>query len=362
MRAARVFRFILVVTPLIAGCGGGGGGEWRSECCGRAGLSTSVARNRDLFCAGRRRLADVRVRARTACGGRDSRSASDPCVAIDAAQVTVDGQPFDVDRMQDGSQDGSVMFVSGSRTDDRRMPFESSVATSIDIQHVVVGTIESVDAPHARLSALGQQIYVSDTTRIDGDGTIDAFGVGERILVSGFFSSDGEVVATSIKRDPGGEGFLLRGILHITESGDFEIGRLVLVGGKWDYSFDGFPGDEPADGDPVIVLAQTPPSGGVLNPYSMRYIGGEWGHGPEDIRFLAGMISSRSGPTQLEVEGHGGRLRLLPMRQCGGSATRRPRRCRRGSVRDPSAARYRRPRARSESRGLSRPWMRTTMP
>ncbi len=287
MNAAGGLRFILLVAPLIAGCGGGGGAA-NSAPTRNDGQPPALV-TKTVFV-------------------RDVANYSDYCPfwltfayfgCIDAARDyqrapqqtvtgTVDGQSFDLARL-DGSQDGSVMVVRSRRTTDGSGV--TGVATSIDIQHVVVGTIESIDTPHARLAAVGQQIYVSDTTRIDGDGTLSVLAVGDRILVSGFFSRDGEVVATSIRHDAGGDGFLLRGILHIERPGIVSIGRLVAndVSG---YAF---------DGDAVVVRGHS--SGDFWTAESIAFIGGDLGEGQEDFQYVAGMISSRSTPLELLVEG-----------------------------------------------------------
>jgi hypothetical protein len=215
-----------------------------------------------------------------------------PC--IDAATVvSVDGQPFDVAHIPDGA----VAIVRDVVTDN-----PAGTHQAVDIQRTVVGTIESVDVAHARLSVLGQQIYVSDITRIAGNGALGSLAVGDRILISGFFSPNGEVVATAISHDAGGNGFVLRGILHITDSGLLRIGQMG-VGSVWDYSFDGFPGNTPVEGDPVLVFADAAPEGNALSPNLVQFAGGELGESPVGVRSIQGLISDRPSPSEMSVEG-----------------------------------------------------------
>lgn len=228
-----------------------------------------------------------------------------PC--IDAATLVtldglalVDGQPLDLTRIRDGT----VVTVRGSHTvtNDAAGQHETSVATAIDIQRTVLGMVESVDPAHARLHVLGQQIYVSDITRIADGGTIGSFAVGDRVLISGFFSPNGEVFATAISRDIG-TGFVVRGILHIVDAGTFKIGQLV-VGCGFDCGFDvRFPGGAPSEGDPVVVFGDSPPSGNVLNAEELLYIGGEWTAGKSGVRSFEATISSRPSLSQMGVQG-----------------------------------------------------------
>ncbi len=286
---ARVVRLVHVIGVLmLAGCGGGGGSadwrcSWRESPCTRheSHLRPSRAQRERFSCDTRSVLS-----AYPGCPrGLDKvgfpiptclpHSAYSPRASRPATVVTVDGQPFDAASIPDGS----VAIVRGLRTltNEPGVPRETSVATAIDIQRTVVGTIESVDLAHARFSVLGQQIYVSDLTRISGNGTTDALAVGKRVAVSGFFSPTGEVVATAITDDAHGQGFVLRGILQIDPLGAVKVGRLA-IGSVHDDVFEGFPEDPSTPGQtgpvrhgsPVLVLADTPPFNGALTPYSVQ--------------------------------------------------------------------------------------------
>ena len=284
-------------VSMIASCGGGGGGDASSAPLPAPTRGVppppTFTEVTETF------LVQTAVSMGTYQGGCPGLGpialATHVSTCIDAiARVTRDGRPFDIAGIPAGVWN-AVVLGSLTRTSG---PFhvldsETGEVTSIDFQRVVVGTVESVDAAHARLSALGQQIYVTDKTQVYGDGTIADLAVGDRIAVSGFFSPDGEVVATAIVRDTDGTGFVLRGILHFDQLGQLRIGGF-LVPGHWDYSWDGFPGSAPAEGDPALLMSELE---------SLQFIGGAWNAGPQDIRILAGMISSRASLSAMSVAG-----------------------------------------------------------
>ncbi len=156
---ARVVELVQVIgVSLLAGCGGGGGGDEGNQDGSGAGANrpppaTSTRRPFQLRHA-------ISVVEYAGCARGLDKVGSLPigfadagvfaaCIEADTV-VTVDGQRFDAASIPDGS----VAIVSGLRTvtnDGRR----TSVATAIDLQRTVVGTIESVDWAHARLYGPG---------------------------------------------------------------------------------------------------------------------------------------------------------------------------------------------------------------
>jgi hypothetical protein len=207
---------------------------------------------------------------------------------IDAStEVTFDGEPQDWTSLLEAGRSGSVGFT--------RVRGSGPVA-SLDVEHVVRGVVETVDAARARFEILGQKVYVTDTTNILGGGSLDAVKIGNRVSVSGFFAPGGDIVATAISDDSEGGGFLLRGILEISQSGLVVVGPFV-IGSSWDWYWDSY-----EDGDPVLVVGDYT-SAGDVSIRSVTSIGGDWGEGEEGVRFLAGIVSQRTSPSDLEVEG-----------------------------------------------------------
>ncbi len=280
----------MLCTLFIVGCGGGGGGTtptpnrveaitqtFQVQYAARIGSSSDCPKSLES-------------------DGFAYAGMVTPCLDA-AAGITVDGRPSGISDFPDGS----VVNARGSRTlrFDPNVPRESNVATSIDVQRVVVGTIESLDPGHARFSALGQDIQITGTTRLYGDGTITALTVGNRVAVSGFFAANGTVVASAISVDTG-NGLVLRGILQTNAGGGYQIGRMAI-----DFSnaeFDGFAGGAATEGDAVLVFTDAAPVGGSLAADSVQFIGGAWGEGPEDIRLLGGMITQLLS-AEMAVEG-----------------------------------------------------------
>ncbi len=278
---------LVIAVPILVSCGGSGGGG------SGGGLANVPTTPPPAPAAGDFQVQNV-VRFLPSSGclkGLDPLAfVNDVSACIDAAaEVTLDGAPFDAARLPDAA----VAVVRGSRA----QTTGKITVTSIDVQRVVVGAIESVDAAHARFAALGQQIYVSDTTQIYGDGTIADLAVGDPVSVSGFFSPNGEVVATAIDRDADGGGFVLRGILHVQDSGIVEVGGLALDD-VWDYGFEGFPANGPVEGDPVVVFFAS-----NFVTEAVQFTGGALGYSPLDIQVLAGVVSSRASPSELVVAG-----------------------------------------------------------
>jgi len=211
----------------------------------------------------------------------------------DDTQITFDGRPQDRTVLYNSVRGGSITVVSGS---------SPGRVTSIDVQHVAVGTIDSVEPAHARIRVLGQRVYVFDPSSTPWPRELDDLAPGDRVSVSGFMATDGAVVATTISDVVPDAGFVLRGVLHEAPGGGFRIGdmRLDLAGA----TLDEFAGGAPMDGDAVLALADAAPAGGALAVSSLRFTGSDWTDGTEDTRYLIGTITSAPSPDALTVEGH----------------------------------------------------------
>jgi hypothetical protein len=73
-------------------------------------------------------------------------------------------------------------------------------AASIELEKNVVGPVDAIDAVNGTCSVLGQLVRVDDYTRYDlsGAGGLAAVHLADRIVVSGFALSAGEILATYI--------------------------------------------------------------------------------------------------------------------------------------------------------------------
>lgn len=209
----------------------------------------------------------------------------------DSSRISLDGVAFARAGLDAPGRRGSSAIVSGART--------SGVAT-VDLERVVAGPVQAVDAAHARIQVLGQRVYVMPYTDIDDYQTFDVLRVGEYVSVGGNFSADGDVVAMAIHREPSSAAFMLRGILNLTANGRVQIGEQTF-GELADIRAFGFP-SAPASGDAVLLAGELT-SNGTPTASSMRYIGGAWADGNEDIRVLSGTITRRAHAADLAIDG-----------------------------------------------------------
>lgn len=227
----------------------------------------------------------------------------DLCAAVnDATRIGLDGAPLSRPRLFDPGRTNGVAVAQGSRT---------AGVSILDLERIVVGTIEAIDAAHARIRILGQRIYVTHATNIDGASELDALKVNERVSVSGYFGPSGDLIATAILREPSGNAFLLRGILQLDPGGNVQVGGQPF-GDLSSIAAVDFP-SAPTNGDAVLITGTT--SGVTPTAASMRYIGGPWPEGREDVRILTGMVSRRSHSSDLEIEGREVNCTLYPCSQ-----------------------------------------------
>jgi hypothetical protein len=104
-------------------------------------------------------------------------------------------------------------------------------ALSILFEPELRGPIESIDTVYSTLSALGQNIVIGSTTIFDGINSINDLQAGENIVVSGFFNSAGNILATYIGlEDPNLLEFKLQGtvLIHDPVNKTFNINSLAV--------------------------------------------------------------------------------------------------------------------------------------
>lgn len=175
---------------------------------------------------------------------------------------------------------------------------------TLDIQTAVAGPVESVDVAHAWLTVAGQRVHLFGTV---GDVVnLAGISVGERITASGYFTADGQIVATRIDRDTEAGPIVLRGVLTENQNHEISIGQLQI-----DLSSsirEGFPGGSPLPGDAVLVFADQPPVGGILTVQIARYAGGDWinnqPQNAERLSKLVGFVTDSRSTTDFDIAGH----------------------------------------------------------
>src|SRR5262249_12131799 len=155
-----------------------------------------------------------------------------------ATRLSLDGIPLVHAKLDAARRTGSVASVGGS--------LDGRVST-LDFERIAAGTIQAVDVAHARIEILGQRVYVTGSTNIDGGSALDQLRTGDYVSISGYFGPDGDQIATAIYRETSSTTFLLRGILELVAGGSVRVGGQTL-GQLSDITVTDFPA-APASGD-----------------------------------------------------------------------------------------------------------------
>ncbi len=217
-----------------------------------------------------------------------------PRSAVVASTIaSIDGRPVPISAIT-ANLDDSVVTMRGTRRDSVDGIF--SEASSIDIEHALIGRIESLDLANVQFTSMGQRVYVTDLTQLHFD-TLADLAVGDRVSVGGFASRSGDVIATVVNREPADGEVLLRGILDTAPGDALRIGGMTLD--LADATFLGFPEGRPNAGDPVLVFSNREPLGGILVAASLRYLGDPLDYRATDAVYEKGTLTAR--PTRDEV-------------------------------------------------------------
>ena len=212
----------LLLPPLllIAACGGGGGsGGSLADEGGIGGSGKPVLR-----------IGALEVDGRVQIGG----------TTFDAqgATITIDGAPAS----ESALRRGMVGIAAGVETPG------NPAAGTVAIDDLLKGRIAAMSAPGEFL-VLGQRVLFDETTILPAGG----LGLGDDIIVYGFLSAPGVVIATLIQADPSPQELRLAGFVSNVDGTDqeFEIAGQVVDFGGADTS--DLPGGIPVEGALVRV-------------------------------------------------------------------------------------------------------------
>jgi hypothetical protein len=125
--------------------------------------------------------------------------AADTAFLVDGQTVPAPAGPFTLDA-------GEVALVTGTivnpGTDSSGVPTGTIHASQVEISHPVIGTVETVDAPHARLVVDGLEVFLDGRTIIEAaDGSwvnLTAIHAGDRVKVGGHPAPSGRIAATLV--------------------------------------------------------------------------------------------------------------------------------------------------------------------
>ena len=176
-------RFILpaAASLLVAACGGGGGDDSSS---GRAtpspGQPPPTGTAKAVFVSG-------------AISGFGSVIVNGVRYDTTGTEVRVDDRVGAVAELRVGQ----VVRVE-AEVDDRGQ----ARARRIEQEHLLSGTVQSVDAASGAITVAGQVVRIDDDTSFDDSigGSLAGVAVGDRIEVHGFAGSDGQARATRLER------------------------------------------------------------------------------------------------------------------------------------------------------------------
>lgn len=183
----------------------------------------------------------------------------------DEANITVDGLPAALEDLHDGE----VAMIRGTRLY-RDGQLDSVGIESIDVRHLVIGPVESVEVDRARLSVMEQEVSVEGDTIVDdalvSDGGLGALQPGDTVAVSGFFAESGQIIATRISRRAADSAVQLRGTIFASNPATFRfrVSGFDVYYGQADIDLRDFPGGVPQDGDMVLLRSRSAPDHRML--------------------------------------------------------------------------------------------------
>jgi hypothetical protein len=228
-----------------------------------------------------------------------------PCTLADTA-FSVDGVPAIWQDIQPG--DKANIQSSFNVPPDSILPKQQKCYV-VDVEHSVVGRIESLDPVAAALVVNGQRIWMSPDMflfgqrgsewGVSGVGTAAearaALRVGARVAVSGDLTVEGDFVALGINSAAASPGYRVTGFARDVDT----VSRILRLGSlQVDYSsasLSGFTNGGPAAGDRIVVIATDPPAGGLQTATGLKYAAGAQRGEKLNFVTLKGLLTGSSG-------------------------------------------------------------------
>ena len=221
----------------------------------------------------------------------------------DDGAITIDGLPAAYADLRAGdiaTIRGTGLYTNGQQA--------SRGIDAIEVHHLVIGAVDSIDIDHARLVVMGQQVSVTGDTFIDDEsvsnGGLATIQQGDTVAVSGYLTASGEVVATRISRRTLQGALLLRGLVVASDpaANRLRVGGLDVHYGHADIDLQDFPHGSPQVGDRVLLRSKAAPVADRLDADSVAFVPGTLGVAEDADVELTGAISFTSG-ADLEVDG-----------------------------------------------------------
>jgi hypothetical protein len=275
------------IALLVAACGSGGGGGSDDSPGGVPPTSSPPpgAAQKTVFVTG-------------AISGFGSVIVNGVRYDTTGTQVQIDDRPGSLSDLRVGH----VVRLE-AQVDDRGQ----ARAVRIEEDHLLRGTVQTVDAAGGVVAVAGQWVRVDDDTSFDdsiGGRSIAGIAVGERLEVHGFTGSDGQARATRIERPDASEVDVeVTGLIANLDGAArrFRVGSLVV-----DYSsatLEEFGAAGPREGDLVEVKGRDFLSGGALRATRVqREDGPAMGATNSEVE-IEGLVTSFVSPGDFRVAG-----------------------------------------------------------
>lgn len=221
----------------------------------------------------------------------------------DDGGITIDGLPAAYADLHAGD----IAVIRGTRLY-RNDQLDGRGIDTIEVHHLVIGPVDSINIDHARLAVMGQPVSVTGDTLIDDEsvsnGELAAIQPGDTVAVSGFLTASGEIVATRISRLASQGAVLLRGLVAASDPAvnRFRVGGLDVTYGQADIDLRDFPSGAPQVGDRVMLRSKAAPVDGRLDADSVAFVPRTLGIAEDGEVELTGAISFDSG-ADLDVDG-----------------------------------------------------------
>jgi len=190
------------------------------------------------------------------------------CQVDDETAISIDGLPAEFGALKIGDTATIYAHYFG----DSREGTQGATCQIIAVDHNIRGPIESLPEGSASMMVMGQRVWLDSMYYKEaGVSGLSTLRVGDMVEVSGHTTAEGDILMSGIHAASGEGDYQVIGFAHAIDvpGSRFELGELLV-----DFTganVGGFPGGTPADGDRVLVRAETAPSGGLLQAEVIRY-------------------------------------------------------------------------------------------
>ncbi len=212
------------------------------------------------------------------------------------AAIEIDGQPATESDLKLGQN----VFVSGIV--DSELP--SGVAETIIANAVIAAAITDIDIDEMRVTVLGMVASADAETvfeKLSGDDEFDGFGIGDKVKISGFRQSDGNILATRIEETSPDSENLVVGTVKNLSATSFGIGDLAVDLSTVE-EISGFDSGLLQEGDNVRVRSSAFGTNGELIATRLEFVPG-LGRAGQGIGEFEGLITEFASASDFRIGG-----------------------------------------------------------